>query len=497
MIAVGSAGGYLVVGTLWVLGLMVALLEARIPQARRIAFFLGLAAATAATILAGLMWPGDSQLVLAGGGIRMDGFALYIQVFILLGVVCSLLMGLHAPENLEVGTTGLVLMAAAGASLLAMASDLMGILVAFVGALIPLWTIAVIYKGHNGREAALKGMVVGALAAALRGLGAALILTRTGTTQLAGIALYLQSADWIGSDPLMVVGLGLVLSGLGCFVAAVPFHMWFVDVVEGLPAPAALLLSGGVMAAGLAAAIRVLLVGFQPVVLSGFGYLSWTSILHALGLAALLICNALALVQRRLKRMVAYLAAGQAGLVLVTLAAIGDMGATGKQLVVSRAVGGVLVFLAVHAINWIGLFVAVEVIASGDGSDPKISRLSGLAHRHPWMAVAIGLAVLCMAGMPLTAGFFSRFYLLSAMVAADWTATAVVTALSLGLVLVMSLGLVATMVMRPEHPEDVRISPALKLVAVLSSVIILALGILPGGILDVAIQSAESLVGAP
>jgi NADH-quinone oxidoreductase subunit N len=492
----GSASGYLVAGTLWVLGVVVALLEAGVPLARKTAFFLGLASASCATILAGLMWPGDSQMVLAGGGIRVDGFALYIQVFVLLGVVCSLLMGWHAPKNLEAGSTGLMLMAAAGISLLAMASDLLGILVAFAGALIPLWAVAAIRRGNKGREAALKGMVVGALAAALMGLGAALILARTGTTRLGGIAAYLQSAGWIGSDPLMVAGLGLVVSGLGCFVAAVPFHMWFVDVVEGLPAPAALLLSGGVMAAGLAAVTRVLLVGFQPVVLSGFGYLSWTSILHALGLAALLICNALALVQRRLKRMVAYLAAGQAGLVLVTLAAIGDMGAAGRQLAVSRAVGGVLVFLAVHAINWVGLFVAVEVIASG-GSDPKVNRLSGLAHRHPWMAVAIGLAVLCMAGMPLTAGFFSRFYLLSAMVEAGWTATAVATALSLGLVLVMSLGLVATMVMHPESQETVRISPALTLVAVLSSVTILVLGILPGGILAAAIQSAASLLGGP
>jgi NADH-quinone oxidoreductase subunit N len=491
----GSASGYLVVGTLWLLGLAVALLEVRIPLARRTALFLGLASAAVTTTLAGLMWPGDSQLVLAGGGIRVDGFALFIQVFVLLGVVCSLLMGLHAPERVEAGTTGLILMAAAGASLLAMASDLMGILVSFIGALIPLWAIAAIHPARNGREAALKGAVVGSLAAALMGLGAALILARTGTTRLAGIAAYLQSADWIGSDPLMVAGLGLVIAGLGCFIAAVPFHMWFVDVVEGLPVPAALLLSGGVMAAALAAVTRVLLVGFQPAVLSGFGYLSWTSILHALGLAALLICNALALVQRRLKRMVAYLAAGQAGLVLVTLAAIGDMGATGQQLAVSRAVGGVLVFLAVHALNWVGLFVAVEVIAGGVKLDPKLSRLAGLAHRHPWMAAAIGLAVLCMAGMPLTAGFFSRLYLLSAMVEAGWTATAAVAALSLGLVLVMSLGLVATMVMQPEKPDKLRISPPLMLVAALSSVTILALGILPGGILDVAIRSAASLLG--
>jgi len=305
---------------------------------------------------------------------------------------------------------------------------------------------------------------------------------------------YLRCADWIGSDPMLVAAIACLLGGVGCFVASVPFHMWFVDAVEALPAPGALVLSGCVLAAGLAAVCRLVLVAFHPVVLSGPGYLSWTSVLHWIGLAALLVCNAMALVQQRFKRMAACLAAGQAGLVLVTLAAVGKMVLV-QAVDAHRALAGILVFLAVLAVNWVGLFVAGAAIEDEDGADPKLSRLNGLVHTHPWLAAVIGLALLCMAGMPLTAGFFSRLYLLEAMVDAGWTVTAVVSALSLGLVLVMGLGLVAAMVMRQSgKPVRIHGSMGLYLVAALASLTILLLGILPGGILELAIRSAGSVL---
>jgi NADH-quinone oxidoreductase subunit N len=241
----------------------------------------------------------------------------------------------------------------------------------------------------------------------------------------------------------------------------------------------------------------MLLVAFHPVVESGPGYLSWTSVLHGIGLAAVLTGNAMALVQRRFKRMAAYLAAGQAGLVLTTVAAAGDL-FPGDVLAAQRAAGGILVFLGVYVVNWVGLFVAASAVEDPDGSDPTVDRLQGLAHRHPWLAAAIGLALLCMAGMPLTAGFFARLVLLEAMVDAGWTGTAVLTALSLGLVLVMTLGLVSTMVLRPGRQDvDARTGPGIGLVAVLSSVTILLLGLLPGGILDVAIRSSTTLLSGP
>jgi NADH-quinone oxidoreductase subunit N len=488
-----SQGGYLVIGVLWVVGLVIALLESLVPRTRRIAWLTGLATLTTATIVAGLQWPGSGPME-TGPGIGFDGFAFFVQVFVLLGYLCALLL-VHRPKesSRSAGFPGLVLLSAGGASFLAIASDMTGILIGFMTALIPLWGLSAISNGPNGREGALKGMVVGALGAGLFGLGVAMFQVLAGTTILAGIAQYLGCADWIGSDPLLVTALACVLGGVGCFVASVPFHMWFVDAVEALPAPGALLLSGCVLATGLAAASRLLLVAFHPVVVSGPGYLSWTEVLHWVGLAALLVCNAMALVQQRFKRMTACLAAGQAGLVLVTLAAVGEMVAD-NPAEAHRAVAGILVFLAVLAVNWVGLFVAAAAIEDEDGTDPPVSRLNGLVHSHPWLAAVVGLALLCMAGMPLTAGFFCRLYLLEAMVDAGWTATAVVSALSLGLVLVMSLGLVAAMVMRTtSQPARIHRSAGLYLVAALASIAILLLGILPGGILELAIRSAGSL----
>ncbi|MBW1810066.1 MAG: hypothetical protein JRJ87_17850 [Deltaproteobacteria bacterium] len=487
----GTAGGYTMIGVLWGMGILVTILGARSPRSPRPVVLLALAALAGSTTLAGLLWNSIPSATFAGGGMRLDGFASFVQVFVLLGALCALLLGNHAQHRWRTGSSGLILLSAAGASLLVMAWDLMGVMVGFIGALIPLWGLSALYAGESGREGALKGMVIGVLGTALIGLGSALMLARTGTTHFLGIRIYLSNADWIGSDPLLVAALALVLAGVGCMIAAVPFHMWFVDVVEALPIPGSLLLSGGILAAGLAAICRMLLVGFEPVADSGPGYLSWTSVLHGVGIAALVVCNAMALVQRRLKRMIGYLAAGQAGLVLVTLAAVGGI----DQPAVNRALGGILVFLAVFAVNWVGLFVAVSAVEDGQGNDPKIGRLRGLAKDHPWLTVAVGLALLCMAGMPLTAGFFSRLYLLETLVEAGWTGTAVVAALSLGLVLVMSLGLVAAMVMRPgKAGTEVRVTGPLTLVAILVSVTILLFGILPEGILDIAIRSAGSLM---
>lgn len=417
---------------------------------------------------------------------------MFVQVFVLLGVVFSLLLGRHRPSGWRAGSDGLLLLSAAGVILLSMAADLFAVLAGFAAAMIPLLGLGAVSPAENGREGALKGLVLTALGLSLFGLGSALMTGRAGTSCLQGLQAYLGQIAWFGADPLLVVSLGLILSGLGMLLAVAPFHMLFTDVAEGLPTPASLLLLGGLITSGLAACSRVLLVGFGPVVESGPGYLSWTEVLHVAGLLALLVGNGMALVQPRLKRLLACLAAGQAGLVLLTLAAAGRMtaGAAGSA---EKALAGVLVFLAVHVLTWVGLFVAVGAVED-DTERAKLGRLEGLARTHPWLAAAIGLALLCMAGMPLTAGFFARLYLLEALVDAGWTGTAVAVALSLGLVLVMSLGLVTAMFMRPARAQiEIRSTPALVVTAWLTSLAILALGVLPGGLWALALRSAGSL----
>jgi NADH-quinone oxidoreductase subunit N len=488
----GACGGYLTLGLAWVPGILITVLDARFPLAQRRLTWLAMALLAGECFLSAWLWSGEPGTLFAGRGLRLDGFSVFIQGLVFLGALCALLLVDGRQGKMRPGSAGLILLSTTGAAMLAMAWDLIGVAAGFIGALVPLWGLSALHANEYRREGALKGMLMGLLATAFVGMGAAFVLARVGTTHFIGIRAFLQTHASIGSDPLMVAALSLLLAGSGCLIAALPLHMWFVDVVESLPVHGALVLSGGMMVAGLAAVGRMLLVGFLPVSESGPGYLSWTSILHGVGIAALVACNALALVQPRLKRMIAYLAAGQGGLVLVTLAAVGKISIINPGLA-GKATGSILVFLAVFAVNWIGLFVAVAAVEGTDGEDPGIGRLQGLAGEHPWLAVAVGLALLCMAGMPPTAGFFSRLYLLEAMVDAGWLATAIVAALSLGLVLVMSLGLVAAMVLRPARPGAVvRLSWGVGLVAMLSSTAILLLGILPGGILDLAVRSATA-----
>jgi len=486
--------GYFVAGLLWAVGLTVALWGAYCQRRQKVAELAALVTPVLVILLACWAGPADPPDLFAGNGMRQDAFSLFVQIFVLTVAFCALLLGQHLKQRWLPGSSGLILLSAAGASTLAMAWDLIGLLAGFVAALLPLWGLAAMQGTDAGREGALKGTVAGALGAGLLGLGTALLLVRTGTTQLLGTHAYFENAGWIGLDPMVIGAMALLLAGIGCFVAAVPFHMWLVDAVQALPIPGALFLSAGVMAAGLAAVTRVLFLGFLPVAESGPGYVGWISVLHGIGLVALLVCNALALVQGRLKRMIAYLAAGQAGMALVAIAAAGAV-TVADASALNGAVGAVLVFLAVFAINWIGLFVAVATIDQEEGADPAIVRLRGLAKNHPGLALAIALSLLCMAGMPFTAGFFSRMVLLETMVEAGWLVTAILSALSFGLVLVMGLGLVAAMVMRPQgEQEKTPVSPSLALVAVLCSLAILLEGILPGGLLDLAIRSARALV---
>ncbi len=486
--------GYFIAGLLWTVGLCVAIWGGYCQRRQKVVELIALASPALVVLWASWAGPVESPDVFAGSGMRQDAFSLFVQIFVLTTAFCALLLGQHLKQRWQPGSSGLILLSAAGAVTLPMAWDLIGLLAGFVATLLPLWGLAAMQGTAWGREGALKGTIAGALGAGLLGLGTALLLVRTGTTQLVGTHGYFASAGWIGQDPMVIGALALLLAGVGCFVAAVPFHMWFVDAVESLPIPGALFLSGGVMAAGLAAVTRMLFLGFLPVAESGPGYVGWIEVVHGVGLVALLVCNALALVQGRLKRMIAYLAAGQAGMALVAIAAAGSVSVADASAL-DGAVGAVLVFLAVFAVNWIGLFVAVATIDQEEGADPAIVRLRGLAKSHPGLALAIGLSLLCMAGMPFTAGFFSRLVLLETMVEAGWLVTAILAALSLGVVLVMSLGLVAAMVMRPQgEQENTAVSPSLALVAVLCSVAILLEGILPGGLLDLAIRSARALI---
>lgn len=474
------------IALLWLPALVCAALEVALPAQRMLRALFSLASPLAVLGAVGFLWPEVAGPSLPQAAFLGDGFGRFA-----LGAIWALaffaisLRRDEEPVRADGGDT-LLLLSAAGGSLLVLSADLFAALSGFALTLVPVWGMASISGRIEGREAALKGLLAGILSLVLFALGSALILAATGHSTLAGIGGFLRDLPpGEALPPLLAPGVALLLGGLGLFVAAVPLHMWFSDLAEGLPASASLWLTGGVLVAGLAASARILLTALMP--LAQHPQIGWVALLRGVGLVALLVANAVALVQSRLQRMAGYLAAGQTGFVLLGIAAAGEVRGEGEHIV-----GGILVFLLVHALTWAGLYAGFSRLAGPE--PPRVSHLEGLARHRPWLAAVMGLALLCLSGMPLTAGFFSRLMVLESMVSAGWTGTAVLAALSLGLVLVMSLGLVAAMVMRPPasaSPRPPRVWPSVA--AAVTALAILAIGFAPGGILRIALQAAQGL----
>ena len=421
-------------------------------------------------------------------GLPAAGFCRLLQLLVVLGGLGSLLLG--EDDAVAPGREGLLLLAAAGACLVAQAGDLLSVAVALFACQLPLWAMAAA-SGERGREGALKALVLGMVALALAGAGAAIWLAKAGSIRLVDLQAFLQTG---GYDPLGASGLALWLCGMATLLAAVPVHMWAVDFVEALPRGGAIFLIAGVMPAGVGALARVLLVGFGTVATPASGAPGWGEVLQVGGLVGLLLAGAVALGQQKLRRMFANLVAGQVGLVMVVLAAAGFLVASAPQLA-ERATGAVVFFLVIHVVTWMGLFLALQLVESGsDVCD--ISHLHGLAGQRPLLALVVGLALVCVAGMPPTAGFWARWLLLQALVDADLVTTAVVVALSLGLQLVMSLGLVTAM-FRPGGAALPR-KPAtagLLVVAWSVSLAMILVGLLPGRLVDLCLGTVSGLLG--
>jgi NADH-quinone oxidoreductase subunit N len=490
MMNVGPSSFHVLVGLLWLPGVCITAFELKFPRWQGVGFSVSILVILASLSLGLMYWPGDGSRLLLGGGMKLDAIALFSQYIV--GVVClfALFFGRHLRIRLQ--SNGLILLSMAGMLVLSMSIDFVGMLTGLVAAVIPLLGLMVISSNRYGREAALKGLICYVLAAALMGLGTILLASRVGTTTFDGLSEFLRALTWVGDEPMIVVSIALLLSGLGLFLAVVPFHMGFVDVIQGSPIPVALVLTGGLFGVGLISLCRFVLLGLAPVVDSGPGYLSYVEVFRVVGLAALIVGHSMALVQRRLKRLLAYLAVGQAGLLLVGLAAASLVGHSDSSGL-GQGLTGLLVFVFVQSINWAGLYLPIAAVSEVPGTSLDVGRLDGLAQKHPWLSAAIGLALLCMAGMPLTAGFFSRLYLLKTMLAAGWLNTTLAVAVSLALVLVLSLRLLTAMVLRSPNPTSkVHRTRWLVLVAWICSLAILVLGALPGGILKLASVAAAS-----
>ena len=244
----------------------------------------------------------------------------------------------------------------------------------------------------------------------------------------------------------MLAGLTLFIVGFGFKVAVAPFHMWAPDVYEGSPTPVTAFMAVAVKTAAFVALLRVLITAFGGRGLAG--PIAWQPLLGWIAILTMLGGNLWALTERSVKRMLAYSSVAHAGYLLVAVVAAGS----GSSLVRSEATSGLLFYLATYTAAAAGAFGAVSLLERLDpnGAQPwDLERFTGLVQRRPWVAIAMTVLMLSLAGIPPTAGFLGKLLIFRAAVDAGQVQLAIVGVLSALIGLYYYLRIVVYMFMRP------------------------------------------------
>jgi NADH-quinone oxidoreductase subunit N len=363
--------------------------------------------------------------------VAVDGFAVMFLVL----VSCIVIVGSAVAndflvrENMEGPEYHvLALLAGSGAMLMAAANDLILIFVALEIMSIPLYVLAGMdLRRRESGEAAMKYFVLGAFSSAIFVYGIALVYGATGSTNLPQIADYLSS-NIVTSNGVLLAGLGLLLVGFGFKVSAVPFHMWTPDVYQGAPTPVTGFMTAIAKAGGFAALLRVFF--------STFGTLrtDWQPLLWVIAIITLLLGALLGLVQRDVKRMLAYSSINHAGFILVGLAAA-----------TSDGISGSIYYVFVYAFLVLGSFAVITLVGGKGDRNHNLEAYRGLGRRQPALALAFTVLLLAQTGIPFTTGFFAKLYVISAAVKAHSYALAVIAMLSAAIAAAFYLRLVFLM----------------------------------------------------
>ena len=372
----------------------------------------------------------------------------------------------------------LLVFATLGMMLMAGGADLM---VIFLG--LELMSVAVYVlagfdrKSPRSAEAALKYFLLGAFASGFLLYGIALIYGATGTTNLRLIGIQVTLTQ--GPSVMLLAGLALLLIGFAFKVAAVPFHMWVPDVYDGAPTPVTAFMATGVKAAAFAALFRVLTESFATAA-------AWRDIVWWLAVITMVGGNLFALVQRSLKRMLAYSSVAHAGYLLV---AVASGTAAGRS--------AFIVYLVAYTLMSLGAFALLAAKGRRGESDVLIDDLAGLATQRPWLAFALATCMLSLLGFPGTAGFIGKWYILVAATGAGDPALAAILVLASVVSAGYYLPVIMAMYMKPEPTAAAHAEIRLGRLgdAAVAAVVaaLLLFGVWPNRLLDLARTAGDSV----
>lgn len=409
-----------------------------------------------------------------------------------LGIICiaglfaSLLSVAYLPTGHHVHSEyySLMLFSAAGMCILAAATHLMTIVIGLEIAALSLYALTGLMRYQARRnEAAIKYSISGMVALALVVMGAAFVFGMSGSASLSEISNAVPRILATGERWMLLAGAALLFSGMCMKIGAVPFHAWFVDVVDGAPTPIA-----SFVGAAMLTAIMTSLMRLDAALFSNLGK-TWIVVASSVAMATILIGALAASIQESVKRLLAYSTIIHAGFMFMAFPALGSAG--------KMAEAALIAYLFAYAMMSIGAFAVIIALNEGHEEHYSVSSFAGLGRRRPNLAAALTVFLFALSGLPPTLGFVARYYIVSSTVQAGlwWLALVGVTA---GVIAAYAyLRVIVIMYMHRKSPSKaLKASPvglvgstAVLAVIFLCVLAVIFFGLIPTNLIDIAIHS--------
>ena len=431
------------------------------------------------------------------GTVQVDDFSVFFHLLIASVVLVTLLASLDYFDGpvaeSATGTSGrpvshageyfaLVLFGATGMMFMTCSVELLMVFIGLEISSISTYILAGFRKGQaTASESALKYFLLGSFATAFFLYGIALVFGATGSTGIGAIAAGLATTT---TPRLAILSVAMVLIGLGFKVSAAPFHVWTPDVYQGAPAPVVGLMSTAPKAAAFAVLLRFLF-NATPSLRS-----DWLPLIYILAVLSMCIGNLGALLQRDVKRLLAYSSIAHAGYLLVAFSSTHE-----------DAVSAACFYTAAYAAMNVGAFLVITQL-SGFGENARtLDDFTGLALKRPGLSALLAFFLLSLIGIPFTGGFFGKFYAFSAAIHGGHVWLAVIGLLNSGVACFYYLRLLAALYARPlthspVHLSTRRLTAPAALALTAAALATLALGIVPNPLLHLVQRAAPLTLSA-
>src|ERR1700761_5092997 len=421
------------------------------------------------------------------GTVQVDDFSVFFHLLIAAIVLVTLLATLdyfEASANSHAGEFyALTLFGATGMMFMTCSVELLMVFIGLEISSISTYIMAGFRKGQaTASESSLKYFLLGSFATAFFLYGIALCFGATGSTSIAAIHNGIATTT---TPHLAILAIAMVLIGLGFKVSLAPFHVWTPDVYQGAPTPVVGMMSTAPKAAAFAVLLRFLFNGMPTL------RPHWIVLIELLAVASMCIGNLGALLQRDVKRLLAYSSIAHAGYLLVAFSSTRE-----------NAISAALFYTAAYAAMNVGAFLVLTAVSGYGEEAHTLDDYTGLALRRPALAALLSFFLISLIGIPFTGGFFGKFYAFTAAMYTGHVWLAVIGLINSGIACFYYLRLLAALYSRPAAATEAtldsrRVAVPIGIALAASALATLALGIVPGHLLHLTQRATPITLPAP